>query len=315
MSSTPSSRTILVVEDDPFYRRMIEHILSQHGYTVALAASTNEAWEIVQHDETVQMVVTDWVMPEHDGLELIRRLRTLDRQFYVILLTIKDNVEDVLEGLAAGADDYLTKPFTREDLLLRLRVGEHLLTYEQQLRHSLAMLSQLKQTNLQTGLLNRYGWFLRAKAELNRLHRQKGHAALFLLALDDAEHITATFDQKTEERLIQHVAHILEQQKREYDILGHWDETSFALFLPETTEQVVRAIAERIRRACADTPLLLEDGNALQVVFSLGITTTQWSHTYRLERLLHDTHLALSEARLAGRYQMRMYSRDGYATD
>nr|WP_290666471.1 response regulator [Ardenticatena sp.] len=315
MSTSTRARKVMIVEDDAFYRRMLEHVLTQHGYVVVSAENADDAWRTIQDADDIHIVLTDWVMPEYDGLELIQRLRSLDRPLYIILLTIEDNVDDVLEGLTAGADDYLAKPFTTEGLLLRLRVGQRLLAYEWQLRHSLASLDQLKQTNWRTGLLNRYGWFLRAKAELNRISRQQTHAALFLLAIGDPETLRANFGDEISGRLLVHVAHILEQHKREYDILGHWDEASFVLFLPETEEHVVRHIADRVRRAILNTPLVLDEQTTLQPLFSLGITTTQWSHTYRLERLLHDAHLALSEARMAGPYHMRMFSHESQGKD
>lgn len=125
---------ILIAEDDLISRRLLQKTLKEWGFEVILTENGQEAWEIFQKEE-VKFVLADWIMPAMDGVTLCRQIRNLDSSGYVyfILLTGKDTKEDIVEGLECGADDYLTKPFDREELRVRLRVGERTLNLEKEL--------------------------------------------------------------------------------------------------------------------------------------------------------------------------------------
>ncbi|MFO0877040.1 MAG: fused response regulator/phosphatase [Gemmataceae bacterium] len=125
---------ILIAEDDPISRRLLERTLQQWGYEVTAAADGREAWRLFQ-ERDYPIVISDWVMPEMDGLELVRRIRSGPRPgyVYVILLAAATHRREVVEGLAAGADDFVSKPFDRDELRVRLRAGERILGLEQAL--------------------------------------------------------------------------------------------------------------------------------------------------------------------------------------
>ncbi|AGA89364.1 response regulator with CheY-like receiver domain and winged-helix DNA-binding domain [Thioflavicoccus mobilis 8321] len=122
---------ILVADDAGDQREIIERLLDQWGHEALVARDGLEAWEILRH-EPVRLVLSDWMMPGIDGVELCRRIRAhgADRRAYVILLTGRDNEEDLITALEAGADDVLTKPFRFEELAARLRAAESVLDQE-----------------------------------------------------------------------------------------------------------------------------------------------------------------------------------------
>ena len=122
---------VLIVDDDDLALEALHHLLTCAGYEVVAKADGIEALEKLQAGEC-RLVVTDWIMPEMDGLELCRQIRKQDfpGYVYVILLTSRDRKEDTLEGLSAGADDFVTKPFEPAELLARIRIGERILTLE-----------------------------------------------------------------------------------------------------------------------------------------------------------------------------------------
>ena len=128
---------ILVVEDDLAIQRLLQAQLSHAGYEVALAANGQEAWTVLQH-EPIQLVITDWMMPEMDGPELIRRIRATEstRYIYIILLTSRDEKSDLLTGLDAGADDYLVKSSEHDELWARVAIGKRIIAAEQAMRKS-----------------------------------------------------------------------------------------------------------------------------------------------------------------------------------
>jgi DNA-binding response OmpR family regulator/anti-sigma regulatory factor (Ser/Thr protein kinase) len=125
---------VLIAEDDAMSRRLLQILLEQWGHEVVSAVTGGEAWELLER-ESFPMLITDWMMPEVDGLELIRRIRASERQdfIYIILLTAKTQKEDLVFGMESGADDYVTKPFDRDELRVRLRAGERIVTLEQKL--------------------------------------------------------------------------------------------------------------------------------------------------------------------------------------
>ena len=146
-----SQMKILIAEDDPVSRRVLEATLAKFGYEVVVAADGAEAWGELQRADAPTLAILDWMMPEIDGVELCRRVRSLPTTTppYLILLTAKKEKGDVVTGLDAGANDYLTKPFDRAELRARVQVGAHVLDLQRKLAervHELeGALSQVKQ--------------------------------------------------------------------------------------------------------------------------------------------------------------------------
>ncbi len=134
---------ILIADDDAVSRRRLQSYLQKWGYEVASAKDGAEAWDLFEGG-VFPIVITDWMMPELDGPGLIRRIRSSQRAGYIyaILLTAKSQKEDLVEGMEAGADDFLTKPFDRDELRVRLRAGERIIRLEQNLRETKVALIQ-----------------------------------------------------------------------------------------------------------------------------------------------------------------------------
>jgi len=116
---------ILIADDEPVSRRMLEATMSKWGYTLTVCDDGEQAWQAFQDDNPPVLAVVDWLMPKIDGVELCRKVRATAnlRSMYVILLTSRGNKDDIISGLEAGADDYITKPFDPDELRARIRVG------------------------------------------------------------------------------------------------------------------------------------------------------------------------------------------------
>ena len=136
---------VLIADDDAVSRRLLQSYLQKWGYDVTAAQNGAEAWQLFEADR-FPVVITDWMMPELDGVELVRRIRAgaagRPGYVYTILLTAKSQKEDLVEGMEAGADDFLTKPFDRDELRVRLRAGERIILLEQSLRDARVALIQ-----------------------------------------------------------------------------------------------------------------------------------------------------------------------------
>ncbi len=134
---------ILVADDDETTRRIITKLLEQNGHDTISAADGSEAWDILQKEE-IFFVITDWVMPELDGLELCRRIRgaNFSNYVYILMLTSKDTKNELVEGLEAGADDFMVKPFSRAELHVRIKAGERIVQLEKDLEERNTKLEQ-----------------------------------------------------------------------------------------------------------------------------------------------------------------------------
>jgi sigma-B regulation protein RsbU (phosphoserine phosphatase) len=123
---------VLVADDDRFWRQRLEEVLGAAGYEVCCADSGDTAWQALEADPEIAILLTDWEMPRLSGLELCRRVRAAERSFYlpILILTSRSNPQDLVEGLEAGADAFVRKPFEAGELLAQLRVAERVLRLE-----------------------------------------------------------------------------------------------------------------------------------------------------------------------------------------
>ena len=147
---------VLIAEDEPLSRRLLETRLTSGGYQVVAAKNGAQAWEILESDDSPELAILDWMMPELDGPEICSRLRARESRsyVYVILLTARGRRTDVIAGLASGADDYVTKPFDWEELESRLRTGTRILQLQSKLAGKQAELeSALAHVRTLQGLL------------------------------------------------------------------------------------------------------------------------------------------------------------------
>jgi phosphoserine phosphatase RsbU/P len=126
---------ILIAEDDSTSRFLLEATLKKWDHEVIAATDGPEAWEILQSDDAPQLAVLDWMMPTMNGIEVCRQARTRPelQQLYIIMLTTKNAEEDIVAGLHAGANDYVTKPFKRRELQARILVGERVVNLQSEL--------------------------------------------------------------------------------------------------------------------------------------------------------------------------------------
>jgi phosphoserine phosphatase RsbU/P len=126
---------ILIADDDDVSRLQLEALLTRHGHDVIAVSDGTEAWKAMQGDDPPRLVVLDWLMDEMDGVDVCRRVREIPslRGVYLILLTSRRDQAHVLAGLQAGANDYVTKPFDRDELLARVRVGDQMVSLHAEL--------------------------------------------------------------------------------------------------------------------------------------------------------------------------------------
>ncbi len=136
---TPACR-VLVADDDLTSRTILLQLLRTWGYETVSAADGDEAWNILQTEGAPSLLLLDWMMPGKDGETLCRMIRQRPETRYIILITSKDRTEDIVKGLEAGADEYIVKPFDKDELRARIRAGGRILGLELALRRRVAEL-------------------------------------------------------------------------------------------------------------------------------------------------------------------------------
>jgi sigma-B regulation protein RsbU (phosphoserine phosphatase) len=135
---------ILIAEDDSISRRILQTLLQKWGYEVVVTADGAEAWDILSQDDSPRIAILDWMMPKMDGVSVCRMVRERwERGYiYIIILTGKDQKEDIVTALNAGADDYVNKPFDQEELKSRIRAGIRIVQLEVDLSMKIAALQE-----------------------------------------------------------------------------------------------------------------------------------------------------------------------------
>ena len=169
---------VLIAEDDPISRRLLEATLERWGYEVVVTADGAEAWQALQRPDPPPLAILDWMMPGLDGVEVCRRVRGAGSPTppYLILLTAKGRREDTVAGLEAGADDYITKPFDREELRARVKVGARLTELQQSLAERVRALEEaLTQIKALRGLLPICAYCKRIRDDKNYWQEVEGY--------------------------------------------------------------------------------------------------------------------------------------------
>lgn len=134
MTIKAEAKTVLIADDDPPTRILLKAAISQWGYNIIEACDGEKAWELLQEPNAPRLLIVDWLMPKLDGTELCKRIRKeLTFHPYVILLTQVSGTTNIIKGLEAGADEFLSKPFNMAELHSRLSVGERIVKYEETL--------------------------------------------------------------------------------------------------------------------------------------------------------------------------------------
>lgn len=264
---------ILIAEDDKTSFFMLESLLEKWGYTVLAVSDGDEALQLLDGDDPPLLAILDWMLPGMSGPEICASLRE-GREGngkpyqYIIILTVKEEKEYVVEGLKAGADDYLTKPFDSQELQMRLRVGERILHLQEQLRTA-ALYDDL------TGLLNRGAVIERLESELSRSWRTGVPLSIALLDIDHFKEVNDTYGHIIGDRVLREIGRRIKAVIRSYDFLGRYGGEEFLLVFPGLSGSVADGICERIRSAIMEKPFLpcetKEDQSPFFISASLGL--------------------------------------------
>jgi two-component system, cell cycle response regulator len=300
----PTDTTVLIAEDDPLSRRLLERWLEQWDYRVTAVENGVDAWEVMQRENAPQLAILDWMMPGMEGIELCRRIRSRDQRLYqyILLLTAKDKKQDLVAGLEAGADDYLTKPFDVDELRARVRAGKRILDLQAALIHAQEELQSVAAHDSLTGLWNRGAILELLRREISRCQRAGDALGVIMTDIDHFKKINDTHGHLVGDAVLQEVTRRLAGNVRPYDSVGRYGGEEFLIVLPACNASNLLAGAERLRRCVADQPIETTSGQ-IPVTLSFGLSSVEHGEREApdCETLLRRADEALYAAKDRGR--------------
>jgi two-component system, cell cycle response regulator len=314
------SLRVLIAEDEIISRRILQRAVEQCGYECRVASDGRDAWEQFQQAE-VDVIISDWLMPGLDGVDLCQLVRQHAEApyTYFILLTALDDKAHLLEGMRAGADDYLAKPFDYEELEARLLAGGRVIALHRQLAQQNARLAELNRalaetarTDPLTGLGNRR----RLWEDLQNLHGQaERYEQLYAVALCDVDHFKAFNDRyghPAGDEALRRVAQALAAACRSADRAYRYGGEEFLVVLPGQS-RVGAAVAMNRMRQAVEALAIPHEGNTPPGVLTLsvGIAAVEPSLRESAETLLATADAALYQAKGTGRNRVVVGGADG----
>lgn len=248
---------VLIADDSPTMRRLLHSTLDEWGYEVVEAHDGEQALDILSCDDPPPLAVLDWVMPKLTGPELCRQVRGRKSRTYtyILLLTSKAQHQDLIEGMGAGADDYIVKPFDRPEMEVRLRAGRRIVDLQTELMQMQEALREQATRDSLTHCWNRFSLFDILAREINRCHRGKQVLGVIMLDLDHFKRVNDTYGHVCGDEVLKQVVKRVEGSIRSYDTLGRYGGEEFVCVFSGCGEEFVRNNAERMRLAVEASPI------------------------------------------------------------
>jgi two-component system cell cycle response regulator len=304
---------VLIVDDSPVAQKLVELPLLEKGYTVIVAANGRSAVELYDKHRP-DVVITDWMMRDFTGADLCRHIRSAFRQSYayIIVLTRQTEKDNVVEALAAGADDYLTKPFHRGELLARVNVGARIIGLQRQIETENKHLEDLALTDALTGLPNRRAIETWATNQLSSAVRHDFSFWMVLADLDHFKRVNDTFGHDAGDEVLEKFSRILKSCSRRGDLCGRIGGEEFLLVLTHTSKENALRVVDRIREELSCTSFSF-GGCTFGVTASFGLAGFEENErrfTFSKLRTLADD--ALYAAKRAGRNRVEITPAPAY---
>ena len=298
---------ILIAEDDPAYRRLLEEILIKWGYDVVVALDGNEAYQLLLTDNAPKLAILDWKMPGLEGIEVCQKIRKNADDFYtyIILLTSQQRDEDLVIGMEAGADDYIIKPFKHNELKVRLRAGRRIIELQNELLAAREILQAKATHDSLTGMLNHEEILGVLDRELARSERDGECVSIIMADLDHFKKINDTYGHIAGDAVLRLTAQKMHSLVRPYDAVGRYGGEEFLLILPECCKECAVAFAQRLCTCISSEAMDTPEG-LIPVTISLGVATSDSERRWDDQNLVKSADAALYKAKDNGRNRVEV---------
>lgn len=301
---------ILIADDDEPTRTMLQSLLSKWRYTVTAARDGDESFKILSEPGHPHLVILDWMMPGIETPEIVRKLREKENSnpHYIIIMTSANNEKAVLQALAAGADDFIGKPFDNYELRARVAVGRRVKCLQQalidkihKLEEATETISRQARTDELTGLHNRRSFSEIFSLALNAALRHNHPLSVINIDLDHFKTVNDTLGHSAGDLVLKEFANLLQNMVRGEDVAVRWGGEEFVILLPHAECAAAAALAERIRAAFEKN-----SGYTVPLTVTASFGVAQWQDGEQEDALIQRADAALYRAKHEGRNRVAM---------
>jgi diguanylate cyclase (GGDEF)-like protein len=274
--------------------------LKKEGHQVEAAVNGVEAWQVLRQPGAPTLAILDWEMPGMDGPEVVRRVRALetDRPPYLLMLTSRSEKADIIAGLEAGANDYLSKPVDPGELRARIEVGRRMVEMQAALIDSRDALAHQATHDPLTLMLNRRAILGKLHLELSRARRNGDTCAVGMCDIDHFKQVNDTHGHQTGDEVLRALARILTESLRPYDSAGRMGGEEFLVIAPMKVRDDSVALFERLCLRVAESQIPTRSG-VLRVTVSIGVACATAASA--VDDILEAADAAMYRAKNEGR--------------
>lgn len=291
---------ILIAEDDLTSRTILAAIVKKWGYEPVTVPDGEAAWEAMQKNDAPRLALLDWDMPGLNGLEVCRKLRQVDTadQPYIVFLTSRSERDCIVEGLEAGANDYVIKPHDNAELLARIRVGQRMLDMQTSMNDAKKALLHEAAHDPLTLILNRRAILDLLQKEISRAIRHGSPLSIGMIDLDHFKRVNDTYGHQTGDDVLCGLVRTIQGSLRDYDRVGRYGGEEFLVLAPCSSGGEEEELYERLRASIAGQGIATRSG-VVNVTVSIGVAGTMG--TTSMDELLAVADSALYRAKKSGR--------------
>src|SRR5579872_3085117 len=263
---------VLIADSSPASRTVLHSMLWGWGYEVVIAADGVEAWDQLQSEDGPRLAILDTRIGGIDAIELCRRVRAANRlnYAYLLLLTEKGSIEDLVAGLEGGADDYITRPFHSQEFRARLQAGCRIIRLQERLMQAHEQLYEQATRDSLTGLWNRVATIQILDREIARAWRSETSIAVIMADLDHFKNVNDTHGHLAGDAVLREAARRMSSILRKYDSIGRYGGEEFLIVVPGCHFTDSLTVAERLREAVSDQPYSI-GGEGYRTTCSFGL--------------------------------------------
>lgn len=293
---------ILIADDEVIFRQILTAMLTDWGYEVVSVADGAQAWLALNVPDPPRLAVLDWMMPGMDGVQVCQAVRERGEEpyVYILLLTSKTQMDDIVAGFEAGADDYVTKPFDWHELKFRLRAGERILELQRQLIATREELRIQATHDALTRIWNRQTIMEMLDLELVRARRSNTEVTVIMVDIDHFKLVNDSYGHLTGDLVLRETVARMKGQIREYDGIGRYGGEEFLIVLSDCNLIQGAEIAEKLRQAVSSRTVSHAGGD-ISVTASFGVSASGAGETVEARELIDSADKSLYRAKGAGR--------------
>jgi len=299
--------TVLIVDDDPAALETIAELLVEAGYGVVTAPGGRRALEILEQQSGIDLIVSDLMMPQIDGIALTKEIRGMGSRIPIIVITGFATIELAVETMKAGAADFITRPFNNEQI--KITIKKVLETQRlQKLAGEREFYKQLSNQDEMTGLANYRSCQETLEKEIERATRYCRPLSMMMIDIDNFKCCNDTYGHLAGDAAMMQIAGLIKKQTRTSDFVARYGGEEFMVIMPETEINEASLVAERIREAIEQHPFVSEEGSPMaSLSVTIGLSSVPDRASTKKD-LIRTADIALYKGKTSGKNKVVVFA-------